>query len=402
MVKETTFYDILGVKPNCTQDELKKAYRKLALKYHPDKNPNEGEKFKQISMAYEVLSNPEKRELYDQGGEQAIKEGGSGGGGGGFSSPMDIFEMFMGGSLGGGRRRRERKGKDVVHQLTVSLEDLYRGTVKKLQLEKNVICDKCEGRGGKKGAAESCPGCRGTGMTVTVQQFGPGMIQQIQTVCSECRGQGSRINPKDRCKTCNGKKTVRDRKILEVHIDKGMIDQQKIVFNGEGDQEPGLEHGDIIIVLEEKPHPVFKRSGNNLIIRPYEIALVEALCGFRRPIKTLDDRDIIISAAPGEVMKHSDIKMVVGEGMPTYKDPFEKGNLIIVFSVKFPDVIPVDKVPAIEACLPPRPKVTIPENGEEVVLETMDPEKERAQNAYRQAHQEDEDQGPSRVQCATN
>lgn len=176
MVKETKFYDVLGVKPGCSQDDLKKAYRKLALKYHPDKNPNEGERFKQISQAYEVLSDPEKKQIYDMGGEQALKEGG---GGGGFSSPMDLFDMFFGGGFGGGRdKRRERRGKNVVHQLSVTLEELYKGCIRKLALQKNIICDKCEGRGGKKGAVEQCPTCRGTGLQVQVQQLGPGKMHE--------------------------------------------------------------------------------------------------------------------------------------------------------------------------------------------------------------------------------
>lgn len=221
MVKETGFYDILGVKPGCSQDDLKKAYRKLALKYHPDKNPNEGDKFKQISMAYEVLSDPEKKAIYDEGGEQAIKKGG-GGGGGGFHSPMDLFEMFFNSGMGG-RSKRERRGKDLVHQLSVTLEELYSGTTRKLALQKNIICDQCEGIGGKKGAVQKCTPCRGTGVMTKLQQLAPGFVQQFEESCRHCRGMGEIIDEKDKCKKCNGRKTVRDRKILEVNVEKGRL-----------------------------------------------------------------------------------------------------------------------------------------------------------------------------------
>lgn len=295
MVKETGFYDLLNVKPDATPDEIKKSYRKLALKCHPDKNPDDPdaqEKFKSISMAYEVLSDAKKREMYDKVGEQGLKEGG---GGGDFSSPMDIFDMFFG---GGGRRSKSNKGKDVIHQLSVSLEDMYNGSTRKLALQKNVICEKCEGRGGKAGAVAKCTTCKGSGTQVLLNQIGAGMYQQIHTSCRECDGQGEKINAKDMCKTCNGKKIVHERKILEVHIDKGMEDGQKISFAGEGDQSPGLEPGDIIIILEEKEHPLFKRKDMDLVMK-MDITLNEALTGFKKSIKTLDNRQIIISSLPG-------------------------------------------------------------------------------------------------------
>ncbi|XP_047653817.1 dnaJ homolog subfamily A member 4 isoform X3 [Phacochoerus africanus] len=352
--------------------------------------------FKLISQAYEVLSDPKKRDIYDQGGEQAIKEGGSGSPS--FSSPMDIFDMFFG---GGGRMARERRGKNVVHQLSVTLEDLYNGVTKKLALQKNVICEKCEGVGGKKGSVEKCPVCKGRGMQIHIQQIGPGMVQQIQTVCIECKGQGERINPKDRCENCSGAKVIREKKIIEVHVEKGMKDGQKILFHGEGDQEPELEPGDVIIVLDQKDHSVFQRRGHDLIMK-MKIQLCEALCGFKKTIKTLDDRVLVITSKSGEVIKHGDLKCVRNEGMPIYKAPLEKGTLIIQFLVIFPEKhwLPQDKLPQLEALLPPRQKVRITDDMDQVELKEFNPN-EQNWRQHREAYEEDDDGPRAGVQCQT-
>lgn len=399
MVKESAFYDLLNVKPDATPDELKKSYRKLALKCHPDKNPDDPDaehKFKSISMAYEVLSDPKKREMYDKVGEQGLKEGG----GGGESSPMDIFDMFFGG--GGRRGKQSNKGKDVIHQLSVSLEDMYNGSTRKLALQKNVICEKCEGRGGKAGAVSKCNTCKGSGTQVLLNQLGAGMYQQIHTACRECDGQGEKINAKDMCKTCNGKKIVHERKILEVHIDKGMEDGQKITFAGEGDQTPGLESGDIIIILEEKDHALYKRKDMDLVMK-IDITLSEALTGFRKSVKTLssDGRQIVVSSLPGEFIKPSCIKAVLNEGMPMYKSPFEKGRLVIQFNVKFPEAKEIDMkaIAELEKLLPAKPKLSIPKDAEILELIDLDPAYERSR---RMDAMEDDDMqgGPKRVQCA--
>jgi DnaJ family protein A protein 1 len=222
MVYETKYYDILGVSPTASEAELKKAYRKMALKYHPDKNPDAGDKFKEISQAYEVLSDSKKRAIYDEGGEQAIKEG-LGRGGGGFSSPMDIFNMFFGGGAGPGMggSQRSNKSKPIVHKLGVTLEELYNGKTRKLAVSRDLKCDDCGGKGGSN--VLKCDACRGTGVRVVMKQLGPGMIQQIQSPCSDCGAQGEKIDPAKRCKTCSGKKTVRDKKILEVGSNENKI-----------------------------------------------------------------------------------------------------------------------------------------------------------------------------------
>jgi DnaJ family protein A protein 1 len=288
--------------------------------------------------------------------------------------------------------------------MQVSLEEIYNGAVRKLALQKNVICEKCEGRGGKKGAVENCGTCQGRGVEIKIQQIMPGFVQKHEQICRSCQGQGEIINAKDRCKTCNGKKTVRDRKILEVHIEKGMQDSQRIVFNGEGDQEPDLQPGDIIIVLDVKKHPVFQFGNGTDLAMVMDLQLVEALCGFQKVIKTLDQRDLVVTSLPGEVIKDNEIKCVMGEGMPEYKNPFEKGRLIIKFNVVFPNAIPTELVGNLEQCLPSRPQIDIPIHAEECMLSDYDPNTD-SHRRHREAYEDDDEHyhsGPRVQQCATS
>lgn len=296
-----------------------------------------------------------------------------------------------------------KRGKDVVYQMSVTLEQLYNGAVKKLAINKKANCKKCEGRGTKeqKGPGH-CHTCKGEGRVITTKQIAPNIVSQIQTICDKCGGTGEFIDPKDRCKTCDGKKFVREKKILEVHIDKGMEDGQKVTFTGEGDMDHGIEiPGDIIVVLDEQEHPVFKRarSGGDLLVT-LEISLTEALCGMRRGIHTLDDRVLIISTLPGEVIKNGALKCIMNEGMPRWKDPYEKGKLIVQFSVKFPDAIDPAIVPHLEKLLPQRDPVEVNEEAtEDVTLMDLDYERDSSRRSDRRQYDED-DAHESGVQCA--
>lgn len=403
MVKDTKYYDALGVSPSASESELKKAYRKLALKYHPDKNPDAGDKFKEISHAYEVLSDPKRRDIYDRFGEEGLQGGGMG------ADPMsaeDLFASFFGGGggfFGGGGRGPSgpRRGKDMMHQLRVSLEDLYKGKVSKLALQKDVVCSACEGRGGKEGAVQECSGCQGRGVKITIKQFGP-MVQQLQQTCPDCKGEGQIIREQDRCKVCKGKKIVREKKVLEVHIDKGMRDGQRVVFSGESDQTPGVEPGDVVIVIDEKPHPNFQRKGDDLIFKA-EIDLVTALAGGKLAIPHLDNHVALINILPGEVIKPGDLKTVPGEGMPIYRRSQDFGDLYIQFEIKFPEKnwVAEDKLLALEELLPQRRPV--PDlSGKEVdeyTLSDVDPS--RRMGGSSGDHMEtDEDQEQPSVQCA--
>ncbi|KAM4640213.1 dnaJ homolog subfamily A member 2 [Amazona ochrocephala] len=406
-VADTKLYDILGVPPGASDNELKKAYRKLAKEYHPDKNPNAGDKFKEISFAYEVLSNPEKRELYDRYGEQGLREGS-----GGSSGMDDIFSHIFGGGLfnfmGGQSRSRNgrRRGEDMMHPLKVSLEDLYNGKTTKLQLSKNVLCSACNGQGGKAGAVQKCNACRGRGVRIMIRQLAPGMVQQMQSVCSDCSGEGEVINEKDRCKKCEGKKVIKEVKILEVHVDKGMKHGQRITFSGEADQAPGVEPGDIVLLLQEKENEVFQRDGNDLHMT-HKIGLVEALCGFQFTFKHLDGRQIVVKYPPGKVIEPGCVRVVRGEGMPQYRNPFEKGDLYIKFDVQFPENnwISPEKLSELEDLLPARPEFpNVIGDAEEVDLQEFDTTRGSGGGQRREAYNDSSDEesshhGPG-VQCA--
>lgn len=407
---DTKLYDVLGVGKNASDLEIKKAYRKLAKEFHPDKNPEAGDKFKEISFAYEVLSDSKKRSVYDKFGLKAMQEGGHDGPG---FAPDDLFSHLFGGGLfgmgmgGGMGARRQHRGEDTIHPLKVSLEEMYNGKTAKLQLSKNVICTVCDGKGGRSGASHACRTCRGCGIKISYRQLGPGMSQQLQSRCPDCRGEGKVISEKDRCSMCHGKKVVNETKILDVHIDKGMREGQKIYFRGEGDQQPEVEPGDVIIVLHQKHHDKFQRSGDDLVMT-HTITLTEALCGFCMGLKHLDARDLVIKHPFGQVVKPGDIKGIEGEGMPHYRNPFERGNLYIKFDVTFPENHFTNeiKLKELELLLPPRPTFELPkgDNFEEVDLHEYDPNERTAGMSGRQeAYASDDEEhagGPGGIQCS--
>merc|ERR1712023_531535 len=273
-VDTTKLYKVLGVEKNATGSEIKKAYRKLAVKHHPDKG-GDPDTFKEISKAYDILGDEEKRTQYDQFGEEGVGQGGAGGDAG------DIFDMMFNG--GGGRRgggNRQKKGKDEVHPLEVSLEDLYNGKVRKLSVTRQVIDRSVE--------VKTCQECDGSGVVIQMIRMGP-MVQQTQSACSSCNGKGV---------TCK-KKRVKE--VLEVPVQKGAPSGHKITFQEKSDEHPGITPGDVIFVLNEQPHKVFKRKGADLYIEK-TISLVEALCGFEMEVQQLDGRTLIVKSPPGSVI----------------------------------------------------------------------------------------------------
>jgi DnaJ family protein A protein 2 len=325
-VNTTRFYELLGVEKNCGQDDIRKAYRKLAAKHHPDKGGDQ-QAFQDLQHAYEVLSDEGKRKIYDQYGEEGLKEGRDG------SEGIDIFDLLNGG--GGRGKPQKRKTKSVLHTLKVTLEDVFKGNKRYLEISRYRICEGCKGNGSKDPKANTtCSGCKGQGVKVVVRQISMGMIQQ-QITCPDCQGEGNVIKEKDKCTQCKGQKVSQKTKMLEIEIDKGANDGKRYTFVGDSDEIPGVDPGDVIVEIQVEKHKKFIRKGADLVYTA-DISLLEALTGFEFIVEHLDGRKILVKSQPGVIIKPGVLKTVPDCGMPFFDRPYKCGNLYINFNIVFP------------------------------------------------------------------
>ena len=351
MAEKRDYYEVLGVDKTATADDIKKAYRKKAIQYHPDKNPGDKEaeeKFKEAAEAYEVLSDPQKRQRYDQFGFAGM--GGQGGFSTGGFSMEDIFSRFgdlfadagfefNGGHFssffGGNRGARVQRGSDLRVKVRLTLEEIATGVDKKIKVRKMVPCSHCGGTGSADGkGGETCPTCKGSGRVVHTQRGIFGMMQ-VQDACSTCHGEGKVI--RNKCTYCGGEGIVRDEEIINIHIPAGVTGGMQIPMQGKGNAAPhGGVPGDLLVLVEEEEHKELQREGNDLV---YNLLLdmPTAILGGQVKIPTLQgDAKITITPGtqPGKVLR------MRGKGLPIideYARQYGTGDLLINVGIYIPE-----------------------------------------------------------------
>lgn len=348
------YYEILGVSKSASDDEIKKAYRKLAIKFHPDKNPDDKgaeDKFKEAAEAYEILSNSEKRQRYNQFGHAGVG-GASQGGGGGYGGGMnmdDIFsqfgDIFGGGGFGGGSRggggRRVVRGSNLRIKVKLNLQEVAKGAEKKLKVNKFVSCGTCKGSGAKNGQFDTCKLCNGSGVQVRTQQTFLGAMQ-TQSTCSGCNGEGKTV--KDKCNTCNGDGIIRAEEVITINIPAGVAEGMQLSVGGKGNAAPrGGINGDLLVLIEEEEHPELKRDGSNLFYDGY-VSFADATLGTSIEIPTVDAK-VKIKIEPGT--QSGKVLRLKGKGLPDVNS-YGTGDLLVNINVWTPQTLTAEEKKILE------------------------------------------------------
>jgi len=327
------YYDILGIAPSASQNDIKKAYRKLSTQYHPDRNPTQDahDKFTKIANAYEVLSDPEKRRKYDQFGPDFEKHEQQGG------HPFgDIFGDFF----GGGGHRQERKGPELSIKIPVTLEHIYNGKEIGVFHTKQTICPHCRGTGADDpDHIQNCPVCRGSGVMIKKQQIGPGFFQQFQTECDRCHGKGKIYT--STCRVCKQAKVLPGSDKFTLYIEKGVKNGHKLTFPSMGNEYDSMGASDISFIVVEIPHPRFKREGDNLRA-VVELTLKEALLGFEKTLDHLDGHQVTLKR--DYVTQPGDVDKIKGEGMPQHEYSSYHGDLFVEYKVVLPEKMTSEQI----------------------------------------------------------
>ncbi len=329
------YYEVLGVGRSASDDEIKKAYRKLALQYHPDRNkaPEATERFKEATEAYQVLSDAEKRSAYDRYGHAAFDRSA---GSVDFSnfvglSIEDLFESFFGAPGARGARQRVQRGQDLRYDIQLTLEEAVFGTTREISLQKNVTCTRCEGNGMEPGSQPvKCPKCEGSGEIRRVQQSIFGQFVNV-TLCDRCGGEGQIVS--DPCHECQGRGTVRSKATIAIEVPQGADDGLQIRLNGQGEPAPrGGVPGHLYVVLHVQPHRFFKRQGNDLLLEvPVNVA--QATLGDEFRVPTLDGKELTVKIPAGT--QSGRIVRIRGEGVP-YLREHGRGDLQVHIKVRIP------------------------------------------------------------------